>query len=106
MLPGMNSPRIAGLVALLLAALTLCACPLPPPVGCTPGATRCSPQGKPERCSDGQRWWAPPTSPACTTLGTVCCMGVSPYGAVVAACLPQSACVALADASTGDAAGE
>lgn len=102
----MKHSSLALPVALVLTAIMLHACPLPKPVGCTPGATRCSPQGKPESCSDGRRFWAPPTSPACSANGNVCCMALSPFGNVNAACVPQSACVAPVDASTGDAAGE
>lgn len=97
--PGFAAPR--ALLALAVAAFVvgaaaaLAGCPLPAVegAGCTPGATRCSPQGKPERCSDGRRFWSPPTSPACSALGQTCCMAMSPYGNAVAACVPQSACL-------------
>lgn len=81
-------------LALLLTAM-LAGCPLPPPDNCNPGATRCSPQGKPQRCSSTAptRWWAEPTTPACVAVGAVCCPAMSPYGNVVHACVPQSACL-------------
>lgn len=86
---------------LLVLALALSACPLPPPDGCTPMATRCSPQGKPQRCSATQRWWSEPTAQPCAALGVVCCPARSPFGNVVHSCVPQSVCLpepTLADA--------
>jgi len=78
---------------LLLLALALNACPLPPPDHCRPTATRCSPQGKPQRCSAGERWWNEPTAQPCAALGVTCCLALSPYGNRVHACVPQSACL-------------
>ncbi len=78
---------------LLALACLLTACPLPPPDGCTPMATRCSPQGKPQRCSASQRWWSEPTAQPCAALGVTCCLALSPYGNRVHACVPQSACL-------------
>lgn len=77
---------------LLLLAL-LSACPLPPSDHCRPTATRCSPQGKPQRCSAGERWWSEPTAQPCAALGVTCCLALSPYGNRVHACVPQSACL-------------
>lgn len=78
---------------LLLLALSASACPLPPPDHCRPTATRCSPQGKPQRCSAGERWWNEPTAQPCAALGVTCCLALSPYGNRVHACVPQSACL-------------
>ena len=77
---------------LLLLAL-LSACPLPPSDHCRPTATRCSPQGKPQRCSAGERWWSETTAQSCAALGVTCCLALSPYGNRVHACVPQSACL-------------
>lgn len=76
---------------LLLLAL-LSACPLPPPDGCTPLATRCSPAGVPQRCSQTQRW----SSGSLATCGgsATCCLARSPYGGrLVHACVPAAMCL-------------
>lgn len=91
---------IAGvsLVALLGALLT--GCPMPAPDGCTPFATRCSPSGIPETCSQSQRWsHAPPATPCSSRGPVVCCWTRSPYGRELHACVPESACLP----ETGDA---
>lgn len=90
----------------LACAAALTGCPLPPSDHCTPMATRCSPQGKPQRCSASQRWWSEPTAQPCSALGAVCCPARSPYGNVVHACVPQAVCLpepTLADALVLDA---
>ena len=77
---------------LLLLALGLSACPLPPPDGCTPLATRCSPAGVPQRCSQTQRW----SSGSLATCGgsATCCLARSPYGGrLVHACVPRAQCL-------------
>jgi len=61
-------------VALVLAGLgaVLCGCPrLPPVVGCTPMAYRCTPAGRPEVCSSTQRW-EPIGDEPCAAGGAVC----------------------------------
>lgn len=91
---------LTGLLSMALTA-ALWGCPLPPPDGCTPMATRCSPQGKPQRCSASQRWWSEPTAQSCASVGAVCCLARSPYGNRVHACVPQAVCIdepTLADA--------
>lgn len=80
------------LVCLALAAL-LAGCPLPPVDGCRPGATRCTAQGIPQRCSGTGRWWQEPTAQTCSTFGATCCLAASPYGGSVHACVPAVACV-------------
>lgn len=85
----------ATLVCSLAAcAVALAGCPLPQPDGCAPMATRCSPQGKPQRCSASQRWWSEPTARACAELSATCCLARSPFGNNVHACVPASACIA------------
>lgn len=76
---------------LLLLALALSACPLPPPDGCTPLATRCSPAGVPQRCSQTQRW----SSGSLATCGgsATCCLARSPWGNNVHACVPRAQCL-------------
>ena len=76
---------------LLLLALGLSACPLPPPDGCTPLATRCSPAGVPQRCSQTQRW----SSGSLATCGgsATCCLARSPWGNNVHACVPRAQCL-------------
>lgn len=76
-----------------VAALALQGCPLPPQDGCTPMATRCSPQGKPQRCSASGRWWSEPASQPCAAVGATCCLAMSPFGNAVHACLPQGVCL-------------
>lgn len=90
---------------LLALACLLTACPLPPPDGCTPMATRCSPQGKPQRCSASQRWWSEPTAQPCAAFGATCCLARSPYGGrLVHACVPSSVCLEEPDVAAMDAA--
>lgn len=57
--------------ALLCAALAACHPNLPPVSGCTAGAWRCSPDGRPEVCSATQRW-EPAGERACAATGSVC----------------------------------
>lgn len=82
-----------GIGALCFAGAVLAGCPLPAPDGCTPGDTRCSREGIPQRCSSTQRWWQEPTAQSCSTFGAVCCPARSPYGNTVHACVPQRACL-------------
>lgn len=77
----------------LAAVVALCGCPLPKPDDCTPMATRCSPEGRPQRCSTAQRWWSEPASQPCAATGYVCCLARSPYNNLVHSCVPQSACL-------------
>lgn len=81
---------------LLAVSLALTACPLPPPDGCTPMATRCSPSGVPQRCSQTQRW----SSGSLATCGgsARCCLSRSPWGNTVHACVPAGACLDEPDA--------
>lgn len=84
----------------LALALQLSGCPLPKPDECTPAATRCSPQGRPQRCSTAQRWWSEPASQPCAATGYSCCLARSPYNNLVHSCVPQSACLPeVADAA-------
>jgi hypothetical protein len=84
-------------------AACLSGCPLPAPDGCTPFATRCSPSGIPETCSQSQRWsHAPPASPCSSRGPSVCCRTRSPWGNDLYACAPPSACLpeTVTDAGT------
>lgn len=91
---------IAGVSMLVIFAVTCCGCPMPAPDGCTPFATRCSPSGIPETCSQSQRWsHAPPATPCSSRGPVVCCWTRSPYGRELHACVPESACLP----ETGDA---
>lgn len=94
--------------AWLLIVVVLAGCPrLPPPDGCTPRATRCTAAGVPQVCSPTQRWT--PADHACADTHSVCCATRSPFGRVLHACVPTSACetesidAAAADAASGDA---
>ena len=96
---------LSVLEAIVLAtALTvlLAGCPLPPPDGCSPRATRCSPSGVPQACTLGQYWSAPRPETPCAA-GSVCCYARSPYGRALHACVPQGAC--LPEPSPPDDAG-
>lgn len=75
----------------LALALQLSGCPMPPPDGCTPMATRCSPSGVPQRCSQTQRW----SSGSLATCGgsATCCLARSPWGNNVHACVPRAQCL-------------
>lgn len=85
---------IAGVAMLALGITLLTGCPLPPSDGCTPFATRCSPSGIPETCSQSQRWsHAPPASPCAQRGPVVCCRTRSPWGRELHACTPQSECL-------------
>ena len=84
---------IAGVCALALGIALLTGCPLPPPDGCTPFATRCGPSGIPQTCSGTQRWSHAPAARPCAELGSVCCRALSPYGNEIHACVPSSACL-------------
>lgn len=85
----------ALLFAAAAVALALAGCPLPPPDGCTPLATRCSPEGVPQSCSPSQRWTSGALQRPCAqrAAGSVCCRARSPYGTELYACVPQSACL-------------
>jgi len=76
-----------------LALASLQACRLPPPDNCSPRATRCSPDGIPDRCSNSLRWYHESNAVPCVQLGSVCCLANSPYGNNVHACVPSSACL-------------
>ncbi len=92
---------IAVASALALVAL-LAGCPMPAPDNCTPFATRCSPSGIPETCSQSQRWsHAPPASPCSSRGPVVCCRTRSPWGNELHACAPQSACLPETAADAG-----
>jgi hypothetical protein len=83
-------------------AACLSGCPLPAPDNCTPFATRCSPSGIPETCSQSQRWsHAPPSSPCSSRGPVVCCRTRSPYGRELHACVPESACLPETAADAG-----
>lgn len=85
---------IAGVCALALGIALLTGCPLPPADGCTPFATRCSPSGIPETCSQSARWsYAPPAVPCAQRGPVVCCNTRSPWGRELHACTPQSECL-------------
>ncbi len=93
---------IAGVVMLALGIALLTGCPLPAPDNCTPFATRCSPGGIPETCSQSQRWsHAPPASPCSSRGPVVCCRTRSPWGRELYACAPQSACLPETAADAG-----
>lgn len=90
---------LCGLFLSLAAVVALCGCPLPPPDGCTPMATRCSPAGVPQRCSQTQRW----SSGSLASCGgsATCCLARSPWGNSIHACVPRAQCMpepTLADA--------
>ncbi len=75
-------------------AACLGGCPMPAPDNCTPFATRCSPSGIPETCSQSQRWsHAPPALPCSIRGPAVCCRTRSPWGNELYACAPPSACL-------------
>lgn len=84
------------LACLALAAL-LAGCPLPPADGCTPLATRCSPDGVPQSCSPTQRWTSGALQRPCSSraAAAVCCRTRSPYGAggETHACVPVALCI-------------
>lgn len=85
---------IAGVAALALGVALLTGCPMPAPDGCVPFATRCSPSGIPETCSQSQRWsHAPPATPCAQRGPVVCCRTRSPWGRELHACTPQSECL-------------
>jgi hypothetical protein len=103
--PGFAETRILAVIAvasaLALVAL-LAGCPMPAPDNCTPFATRCSPSGIPETCSQSQRWsHAPPASPCSSRGPVVCCRTRSPWGNELHACAPQSACLPETAADAG-----
>jgi hypothetical protein len=83
---------IAAVALAALGALWLSGCPMPPPDGCPPRATRCSPSGVPQVCTLGQYWSAPRPETPCAA-GSVCCYTRSPYGRELHACVPQGACL-------------
>ena len=85
--------NMMGLIAVAALAAICSGCPLPPPDNCTPLATRCSPEGVPQRCSQSQRWSAGTVSTRCPS-SSVCCLARSPYGGhLVHACVPESLCL-------------
>lgn len=84
-----------GGAAVVLFAVALAGCPLPPPDNCTPFETRCSAEGVPQTCSSSQRWEvAPPASP-CAQRGPaiVCCRRLSPWGRELSSCGAPSSCL-------------
>lgn len=81
-----------GAAGVLGLAACLSGCPIPPPDGCPPRATRCSPSGVPQVCTLGQYWSAPRPETPCPA-GSVCCYTRSPYGRALHACVPPSACL-------------
>jgi hypothetical protein len=87
--------RAISLGILLCTASAVLGCPMPPPDGCAPMATRCSPQGIPQTCSATQRWSAGATAEPCSAHGANvrCCWTRSPYGRDLHACVPESACL-------------
>ena len=71
--PSGQSGRVtlASLLVLLVVSAGL-GCPrLPPVVGCTPGAYRCTDDGRPQACSSTQRW-EPIGDESCAAGGAVC----------------------------------
>lgn len=91
--------------ALIWASEALYGCPgLPKPDGCTPLTTRCSPEGKPQVCSQTQRWTE--IGSPCSTVGAVCCRVRSPYGHELYACSHQEACLPEPDAGVASDGGD
>lgn len=91
---------IAGVAMLALGISLLTGCPIPPPDGCPPRATRCSPSGVPQSCTLGQYWSSMRPERPCSA-GSVCCYTRSPYGRELHACVPPEDCLpepAAADA--------
>jgi hypothetical protein len=86
-----RAQHAAGLTVLGL-SLALAGCPIPPPDGCPPRATRCSPAGVPQVCTLGQYWSAPRPETPCA-VGSVCCWTRSPYGRELHACVPREDCM-------------
>lgn len=85
---------VAGAASLALVVYALTACRMPEPDGCSPFATRCSPSGIPEVCSQSRRWsYAPPSTPCSSRGPVVCCWTRSPWGRELHACVPESACL-------------
>lgn len=86
---------IGGILGVLAFLVSVTGCPMPAPDGCTPMATRCSPQGIPQTCSATQRWSAGATAEPCSAHGANvrCCWTRSPYGRDLHACVPESACL-------------
>lgn len=86
---------IAVAVVLLALARSLAGCPrLPPPEGCTPHSSRCSPRGVPQICSSTQRW-TNVAEDTCASVGVVCCEARDTEDAgTVHACAPPSWCLA------------
>ena len=96
-------------LAMLLALAALaCGChPLPPPDGCAPMATRCSPAGIPQVCSPERRWTGLPLAMACHEIRppAVCCLTTSVYSGrpPIHACVPATACIPeVVDAGTAE----
>lgn len=87
-----RAQHAAGLTVLGL-SIALTGCPIPPPDGCPPRATRCSPSGVPQVCTLGQYWSAPRPETPCA-VGSVCCWTRSPYGRELHACVPREDCMA------------
>lgn len=86
-----RAQHAAGLTVLGL-SIALAGCPIPPPDGCPPRATRCSPSGVPQVCTLGQYWSAPRPETPCAP-GAVCCWTRSPYGRELHACVPREDCL-------------
>lgn len=92
--PGYAESRVlAAIAAVSLVALALLTgCPIPPPDGCPPRATRCSPSGVPQSCTLGQYWSSMRPERPCSA-GSVCCYTRSPYGRELHACVPPEDCL-------------
>lgn len=78
--------------AFVFAYLVL-ACPhLPPPDGCGPQQTRCSPSGLPQVCSGTQRWTNVQEDPC--PAGSMCCPTKSVFDAnkIIHACVAKEKC--------------
>jgi len=99
---------LGALVLAPIAGALLSGCPLPPADGCTPLATRCSPEGVPQSCSPSQRWTSGALQRPCAqrAAGSVCCRARSPYGTELYACVPQSVCLPETSADAGAEGGD
>jgi len=105
---GYAAPSALLFAAVVAVALALAGCPLPPVDGCTPLATRCSPEGVPQSCSPSQRWTSGALQRPCAqrAAGSVCCRTRSPYGRELYACVPAGACLPDTSADAGAEGGD